>query len=65
MESDTEAAVAADLALLASVLAGRRDELAEAMAAQMVSEAPAHGTLPARQMLVRTCQAHLDTLLRL
>src|ERR1700745_256122 len=34
MESDTEAAVAADLALLASVLAGRQDELAEALAAQ-------------------------------
>ena len=65
MESDTEAAAAADLALLASVLAGRRDELAEAMAAQMVSEAPVHGTLPGRQMLVRTCRAHLDTLLRL
>jgi PucR C-terminal helix-turn-helix domain len=65
MESDTEAAVAADLALLASVLAGRRDELAKAMTDQIVNEAPVHEALPAREMLVRTCRAHLDTLLRL
>jgi hypothetical protein len=62
MESDTEAA---DLVLLASVLAGRRDELAEAMTDQIVAEAPDHGTLPPREMLLRTCRAHLDALLRL
>ena len=58
-------AEAADLVLLASVLAGRRDELAEAMTDQIVTEAPVHGALPPREMLLRTCRAHLDALLRL
>ena len=57
--------MAADLALLASVLAGRRDELAEAMTDQIVSEAPVHGPPPTREMLLQTCRAHLDTLLRI
>ena len=65
MGSDIEAVVAADLALLASVLAGRRDELAEAMTDQIVSEAPVHGPPPTREMLLQTCRAHLDTLLRI
>ena len=62
MGSDAEAA---DLVLLASVLAGRRDELAEAMTDQIVTEAPVHGAHPPREMLLRTCRAHLDALLRL
>jgi PucR C-terminal helix-turn-helix domain len=63
--SDTEAGPAADLALLASVLAGRRDELAEAMTDQIMSQAPVHEAHPAREVLLRTCRAHLDALLRL
>ena len=62
MGSDTEAA---DLVLLASVLAGRRDELAEAMTDQIVTGAPVHGALPVREMLLRTCRAHVDALLQL
>jgi hypothetical protein len=62
MGSDAEAA---NLALLASVLAGRRDELAEAMTDQIVTEASVNGALPPRAMLLRTCHAHLDALLRL
>jgi len=62
MGSDAEAA---DLVLLASVLAGRRDELAEAMTDQIVTEASVNGAPPAREMLLRTCHAHLDALLRL
>ena len=56
MGSDMEGAVAADLVLLASdlvllasVLAGRRDELAEAMADQIMSRAPADGALAGPQ----------------
>ena len=65
MESDAESGLAADLALLASVLAGRRDELAEAMTDEIMSEAPVHESHPAREVLLRTCRAHLDALLRL
>lgn len=61
MESEAQCA---DLALLASVLAGRNDELAEAMTDQIVSETPVHEPA-AREMLLRTCRAHLDALLRL
>ena len=35
------------------------------MTDQIVSQAPVHGALPAREVLVRTCRAHLDALLRL
>jgi PucR C-terminal helix-turn-helix domain/GGDEF-like domain len=63
--SDTQAGLATDLALLASVLAGRRDELAEAMTDQIMSQAPIHEAHPAREALVRTCRAHLDALLGL
>jgi len=65
MGSDTESGLAADLALLASALAGRRDELAEAMTDQIMGEAPVHEAHPAREVLSRTCRAHLDVLLRL
>ncbi len=65
MGSDTQAAVAADLALLGSVLAGWRDELAGAMADQIVSQARVDGALAAREVVLRSCGAHVDALLRL
>jgi PucR C-terminal helix-turn-helix domain/GGDEF-like domain len=65
MGSDPETTLAEDLALLASVLAGRRDELAEAMTDQILIQARVHEARPARETLLQTCRAHLDALLRL
>jgi sugar diacid utilization regulator len=62
---NTDCGLAADLALLASVLAGRRDELAEAMTDQIIGKEPAHEAHPGREALLQTCRAHLDALSRL
>jgi hypothetical protein len=64
-ESTGESGLASDIALLASLLAGRRDELAEALTVQIISEASGYDTHPPREALLRSCQAHIDTLLQL
>ncbi|MBR7825973.1 helix-turn-helix domain-containing protein [Actinospica sp. MGRD01-02] len=53
-----------DAGLPASVLAARCDVLAEAITDQIMKEVAAHDKYPAREVLVRTCRAHLDALLR-
>ncbi len=64
MGSDTDNRLRADVVLLASVLAGRRDELAEAMTRRITSAVGVYHTLPAREEILQHCGAHLDAMLQ-
>src|SRR5258707_13454721 len=64
MGPDTDSTVRADVGLLASVLAGRRDELAEAMTRRITGAVGMYHTLPAREEILQHCGAHLDAMLQ-
>jgi hypothetical protein len=52
------------MVLLASVLAGGRDELAEAMTHKIMGAVGAYRTPPAREQIWQDCCAHLDAVLQ-
>ena len=64
MGSDPDSRLRADVALLAPVLAGRRDELAESMAQGLTGAVGAYHLLPAREAIRRDYVTHLDALTR-
>jgi hypothetical protein len=62
--SDTDSRLRADVVLLASVLAGRRDELAEAMTRRITGAVGVYHALPAREEILQHWGAHLDAMVR-
>jgi hypothetical protein len=62
--SDPDSRLRADVALLASVLEGRVDELAEAMTQGFTGAVSGYHTLPARDAIRRDYGAHLDAVTR-
>jgi hypothetical protein len=64
MGSDADSRLRADVALLASVLAGRRDELAEAMTQKIMSAVGTYHTLPVGAEVLEDCGAHLDAVVQ-
>jgi hypothetical protein len=62
--SDPDGRLRADVALLAPVLAGRRDELAESMAQGLTGAVGAYHLLPAQEAIRRDYVTHLDALTR-
>jgi DNA-directed RNA polymerase specialized sigma24 family protein len=61
--SDADSRLRADVALLASVLAGRRDELAEVMTQRIIGTAGMYHTLPTREKILKDYGAHLDAVM--
>jgi DNA-directed RNA polymerase specialized sigma24 family protein len=64
MGSDADSRLLADVALLAPVLAGRRDELAKAMTQRFMSAVGVYHTLPAREEILQDYGAHLDAVMQ-
>jgi hypothetical protein len=64
MGSDADSRLRADVALLAPMLAGGRDELAEAMTQRFMGAVGAYHTLPAREEILQGYGAHLDAVMQ-
>ena len=64
MGSDADSRLSTDMVLLTSVLAGRRDELAEAMTDKIMGAVGAYRTPPAREEIRQDCRAHLDVVVQ-
>ena len=61
--SDADSRLRADVALLASVLAGRRDELAEALTQRIIGTVGVYHLLPTREKILKDYGAHLDAVM--
>jgi DNA-directed RNA polymerase specialized sigma24 family protein len=64
MGSEADSRLRADVVLLAPVLAGKRDELAEAMTQRFMGAVGAYHTLPAREDIRQDYGAHLDAVMQ-
>ena len=64
MGSDADSRLRTGMVLLTSVLADRRDELAEAMTHKIMDAVGGYRTPPAREEVWQDCRAHLDAVVQ-